>query len=417
MAESTPPQHQRVFHCAHCHGKIMIPRDLPPTTGPCPLCGGIITSPSQEIPAPLLSPIPAYPAPVEEPVLVVQPTLATDDSNATRPKRSIPEEVPERPGFLPAILVLLGLAAVGTAIIWYAAKESKKTKLEKEPQKIQQTSTVNEAHYLRVGWQKDARQVLNGFISATTVAEKLPYILNASSLSTKMEEYYGGSPILDADTPAEAFTVYELSESDTQRGLFVMIYDQPARLEMKEYFRPLASLEVQYGLQEADLLLSTVANTGNFATEPLRILAFFKRTPEGLKMDWEIFTQTKYRTLRNFAELPDMGQSKIFRVLITEDVPEQGQTIPGHRTYHVIDPANNSDGARVNVKIDSETGKALAPINWRGSKENQPVTQSATVELTWAGTKDAPILEISRLLCWEFLGLGGKETLTAAPEK
>lgn len=361
--------------------------------------------------------MPAYPAPVEEPPLVVQPTLTLDEINATRPQRSIPEEVPERPGLLPAILVLLGLAAVGTAIIWYAASESKKTKLEKEPQKTEQTTTVNEAHYLRVGWQKDARKVLNGFISATTVAEKLPYILNSDTLSTKMEEYYGGSPIMDHDTPAESFTVYELSESDTQRGLFVMIYDQPASLEMKEYFRPLASLEVQYGLQEADLLLSTVANTGNFATEPLRILAFFKRTPEGLKMDWEIFTQTKYRTLRNFSELPDLGKSKIFRVLITEDVPEQGQTIPGHRTYHVIDPANNSDGARVNVKIDSETGKALTPINWRGSKENQPVTQSATVELTWTGTKDAPTLEISRLVCWEFLGLGGKETLTPAPEK
>jgi hypothetical protein len=397
----------------------MIPRDLPPTTGPCPLCAAVITSPAEDLPVPPPSPAPAFPIyPEVSPANVQQPTSVDDiETNRTRAQRSAILDDGPRRSILPAVVILIALAAVLTGVIWFAVNESKKKAKIAPPNPATTALPVNEAHYLRIGWQTDAYRALKGFIAATTVKDKLPFILNASNLAPKIEEAYGGSYISDSDTPAESFTVYELSESDTKRGLFVMIYDQPARLEMKEFFRPLASLEVQYGLQEADLLLSTVANVGNFSTEPLRVLAFFKRTPEGLKLDWEIFTQTKYRTLRNFAELPEVGNTKIFRVLISEDVPEQGRTVPGTRAYRVVDPANTSDGARVNVQVDSDTGRALAPINWRGTKENQPVTQSATVELSWSGTSTTPTLNLTRLVCWEFMGLGGQESPTPPAPK
>jgi hypothetical protein len=196
-----------------------------------------------------------------------------------------------------------------------------------------------------------------------------------------------------------------------------MIYDQPPQFEMKEFFRPLASLEVQYGVDEADLLLSTLALVGNFAMEPLRVHAFFKRNPEGLKLDWEIFAQTKYRTLQNFVELPEVGQTNVFRVFIVEDVPDKGRAVTGTRTYRVADTANSSDSARVNVNVDSDTGRALSIINWRGAKESRPITKTATVELKWVGEATAPELEISRFICWEFLGLGGQETPATAANK
>jgi hypothetical protein len=145
--------------------------------------------------------------------------------------------------------------------------------------------------------------------------------------------------------------------------------------------------------------------------------AFFKRMPEGLKLDWEIFVQTKYRTLQNFVELPESGRSGIFRVFIVEDVPEKGNAVAGTRTYRVVDPANTTDSARVNVKVDSETGRTLSPINWRGTKENRPITRTATVELKWSGEPSSPELEISRFVCWEFLGLGGQETPATASTK
>lgn len=267
---------------------------------------------------------------------------------------------------------------------------------------------IREANYIRIGWQDDAYKTLGNFISGTSVAEKLPYIHNPEALKPRMENFYGGVVINDSDTPADSFSVHELSEEDRKRGIFMLTYDQPPQFSMKEFFRPLASLEVQYGIDEADILLSTVARVGNFAMEPVRVHAFFKRTDAGLKLDWEVFAQTKYRIFRNFVELPDPGASEIFRVLILEDVPDKGQGIAGARTYRLADPANLSDSARVNVMLDSETGRALSIINWRGTKQAEPVTRTATVELEWTSGPERPELKIKRFICWEFLGLGGK---------
>jgi hypothetical protein len=83
----------------------------------------------------------------------------------------------------------------------------------------------------------------------------------------------------------------------------------------------------------------------------------------------------------------------------------------------MADPANTPDSARTNVKIDSEAGRALSIINWRGTPDNKPITRTATVELSWVGDEASPELEISRFICWEFLGLGGQETPATAASK
>src|SRR5690606_32629254 len=120
----------------------------------------------------------------------------------------------------------------------------------------------------------------------------------------------------------EAFSVGDSSIEDRRRGMFVLFYEQPPQFEMREFFRPLATLEVQYGIESADMLLSSVAQASNFALEPVKIFAFFKRTPAGLKLEWELFAQTRYRTFRDFVSLPHPGRKAIFRVFILENVPE-----------------------------------------------------------------------------------------------
>ncbi|MEO8616298.1 MAG: hypothetical protein ABI600_14225 [Luteolibacter sp.] len=322
-----------------------------------------------------------------------------------------------RRGLIPVMLVSLLLFLGALAAVLFVAKDLAKNIDPPTASVTPADSSVSEANYLRIGWQKEAYQVLRSYMDAKTSKEKLPFVLNANGLSSKIEDFYGGGAIIDSDTPPDAFSIYELSEEDRKRGLFMMIYDQPPQFDMKEFFRPLASLEVQYGVEEADLLLSTVARVGNFAMEPLRVHAFFKRTPEGLKLDWEIFAQTKYRTFQTFVELPEIGQKGTFRLFVVEDVPDKGRAIAGTRTYRLADPANTSDVARVNVKVDSDVGRALSMINWRGTRENHPITRTVTVELKWAGEDAAPELEISRFICWEFLGLGGQETPATASTK
>lgn len=429
----------------------MIPRDLPPTTGPCPHCSGVITSPAPVETAPLpvrqeiprSSPPPAIPpAPVREeaskppvshlppprpsreplaeaPAAPVEIPHASDPSHANK-KKNHPAAVkaaPHKSGLIPVMLVLLALILGAGVAIHFVTREMGNNIAPPTTVQLPADSGVKETNYIRIGWQKDAYQVLRDYMAATTSKEKLPLILRGDELATRVEDFYGGGVIIDSDTPAEAFSVYELSEEDRRRGLFMMIYDQPPQVEMKEFFRPLATLEVQYGIDEADILLSTLARFGNFAMEPLRVHAFFKRTPEGLKLDWETFAQTKYRTLQSFVELPEAGQTGVFRVFIVEDVPEKGHLEAGTRTYRVVDPANNGDSARVNVKLDSEIGRALSIINWRGTKESRPITRTATVELKWTGEAASPQLEISRFICWEFLGLGGQDSPASASTK
>lgn len=369
--------------------------------------------PPVQLPAPKEQPS-ALAIPEEKPKVELPTREVISDLNKPKKKPTAPNPVKNRSGLIPAMLVLLVLILLGGAAVYFASKEFGRN-IESPVIKVASGNpAVNEANYIRVGWQKDAYQILSGYMAATSTEAKLPFILNSTRLQPKIHDFYGGGKIIDSDTPAENFSVYELSEEDRKRGLFMMVYDQPPQFEMKEFFRPLASLEVQYGIDEADLLLSTLARVSNFAMEPLRVHAFFKRTPEGLKLDWEIFAQTKYRTFQNFVELPEPGQTGTFRIFIVEDVPDKGRAVAGTRTYRLVDPANTSDIARVNVKVDSEMGRALSLINWRGTKENRPITRTATIELKWAGDTSAPELEISRFICWEFLGLGGQETPSGA---
>jgi hypothetical protein len=335
----------------------------------------------------------------------------------TAPKKSAKAKpkTPAKTGRLAIALVSL-LILGGAALTYFVTKEMNRGKTP-SPATAAGGMTVLDANYIRIGWQKDATRLLKDFLAADKAGQKLPYIMNSETLAPRVRKFHGDDIIDDSDTPAGAFSVNELSEDDRKRGLFMMTYDQPPQFDMREFFRPLASLEVQYGIDEADLLLSTVARAGNFAMEPLRVHAFFKKTPEGLKLDWEIFSQTKYRTFRSFGELPEPGHSGVFRVLIVEDVPDRGQASAGNRTYRLSDPAHTEDTARVNVRADSPIGRSLSQINWRGVKDATPFSRTATVELEWSKDDKPTRLQIRRFICWEFLGLGGEDAKVADPAK
>ncbi len=315
------------------------------------------------------------------------------------------------------MLVLLVLILLGGAAVYFVANEMGRNIPPPTVNLKPADSAASDSYYLRIGWQKEAYQVLRDFIAADTAKDKLPFILNGEALAPKIDDFYGGVVINDSDSPADSFSVYELSMADRQRGLFLMIYDRPSQFDIKEFFRPLATAEVQSGIDDAGILLTSVARADNFTMEPLRVHAYFKRTSVGLKLDWEVFAQTKYRTLQSFVELPEKGQMGVFRVFIVEDVPDKSHLEPGCRTYRVFDTANPSDSARINVKVDSEVGRSLSIINWRETKDAHPTTRTATVELKWTGEENSPELEISRFICWEFLGLGGQEAPAPAPPK
>jgi len=404
----------REFQCSHCGGKIRIPRNLPATTGPCPHCGGTITSPDAEPavfqPEPFAFPQPTpqpAPQPEPEPVPARIERAPAEYRQSARPVSNTFEEQPpsSKKGIAVALVLLLILAAAAAAYLGY---EKFAPKVIDPPTKVSvpTPSKLQENHYLRLGWQKEAFEVLTGFLAAKTVEQKIPFVLGGQATKERMENFYGGVVINDSDTPASSFSPFALAEDDHKRGLFLMNFDQPPQADIKEFFRPLATFEVQFGLDQADMLLNTMAQPANFTMEPVRAQAFFKRTPEGLKLDWDIFAQTKYRRFRNFIEIPERGEKETFRVILSEDVPEKGVDLGNSRTYRVTDPINATDFARINLKDDSELSKTLSVLNWRNTKEGRQTFRTATVELEWTRT-NPPVLEISKFICWEFLGLGG----------
>ncbi len=500
MTDPTLPANIREFHCYHCRGKIRIPKDLPPTTGPCPHCQGTITSPAPEATAPasFLPPAPvSYPGVPQQPARTVAPLPTQDvpaapvyqqpvapvyqvpaapayqppatpayqppvepayqppppappqeqppvsqpppspqpqpaEPTAAPSSRQIPpaspgsssrvgssrkkeeKDEPKKSSSSAAPAIFLGclLLAIAGGAGYLVYKEMNRVPVTPPTPAPKPGASLSESQYIRVGWKKDAYSILEKFLAAKTAAEKIPYIINGENLRPQVEAFYGGSVINDQDTPVDAFSIRELSEEDRKRGIFMLEFEQPPQFEMKEFFRPLATLEIQYGLNEADLLFTTMARVENFATEPVRATALFKKTPDGLKLDWETFAQTKYRTFGNLIELPEAGQGGVFRVIISEDVPDSGRSLPaGIKTYRVWDPSAPETSARVNVNIDSEIGRSLSKIDWRG-KKSRPTNSTATIELKWVGA-DQPKLEVTRFICWEFLHLGGTETPAA----
>lgn len=319
----------------------------------------------------------------------------------------VPEPPPRKSGWVAPLSVAVGLlllagvaALLAYKVLWLGP--------DSPPINTAALSEQREQAYLEGGWESEAREVLRRFLEARSINGKAAYSIRGSELLPEMEAFYASRVIDDSDTPAHAFSVYPLSLEDRTRGIFMLTYERPPMLDMSELFAPIAPMEVEYQLEAPSLLLSTAADSSNFLAEPLKVYAIFKRGPEGLRVDWETFVQTKYRTLRRFLDVPEPGKSGVFRVTIQETVPGNRRVPAGHRTYLVADPAHHrEDLARIDVAVDSEIGRALSLLNWRSTGNARVDPRTATLELAWT-REDVPKLETSRFICWEFLGVGGE---------
>lgn len=424
---------QRSFHCPQCSGVIYIPHNLPPTQAPCPHCNALIVSPpipQAPVSNPTAYPAPAVvqaPAPAQAPISVPPPVqrVAPTAAPASRPNAPAPAAavipLPKQPtrmdssdaevdqenqkssasSWIVALFLLAILAAAGfflyQEVLRKAPQNSSIPIIKADDPKIK------EAEYARDGWKREARETLNKFIAANTLDEKSRYVIGGRETMLRLEKLYGPSIMDETETPADAFVAMPLGDEDLSRNIYLMAYDRPAQIEMSKFFRPLASIEVQQGLSPKDPLTESIT----FSMEPMKIQAFFKKTEQGMLLDWDVYLQTRHRTLKRFIENAKPGQSGVFRALIVEDVPLATDAANDLLVYRIGDPAHMLDTYRVGVPRTSPIAMDLAKINWRGTKSITPNVATVTLELT---ISDLGIPSIKRFICWEFESLGGGAT-------
>ena len=232
--------------------------------------------------------------------------------------------------------------------------------------------------------KQPVNSTLEKYLAATTLDEKLNYVYNAEQLRPKIEAFYKDNTINEGDTLASAFSMVPLPENESKKGFILLTYNQ--------------------------------ANSNSTGQHNI-ILAFLKETEQGVKLDWEVFAQTKYRTLSNFIKTPALGKSEVFRVIVTKEPVADPAKNKTAASYQFADPAHQRDSVKIAPDPKSQAGQALSRLDQETAKISASLQRTATIELTWAGDPKNPQLQIKRFICWEFLGLGGKEIAETPPEK
>ncbi len=310
-----------------------------------------------------------------------------------------------------AVLILL---VAGGVTLWLAEKWKKDKQADAGgADHAANTPTMSADVWSLTGWKQDASEVLNAFMTAKTPEERMKYAIPNEGVLDELKMFYpAGSD--DADTPQESFAHVMGGEADRGRGIFLMQYRQPAQIDMREYFAPIGSLEAVTGQRLTSLLEMAHRIDEDNLSKPVGINAFFKKTEQGLKLDASVFIQGKFRTFRAFVDYPRPGKTQVFRVVARESLSHELRDDPRYRTYRLEDFAYPRDFANVPTQVDSEAGKILSALNWRG--ENRELTmRTATVELGWSDESPSQ-LKIVKVVCWEFLGVGGEPGNTLVHE-
>jgi hypothetical protein len=324
--------------------------------------------------------------------------------------------------FLGALVIVAGaLAALvflnkNEAVDFVPAREQ--AAIEKEPLPEMGKPVLTRDEFIGEGWKSRAAASLQGFLSARNAKAKSHYVIDGAGLLDEMERFYAGAEEVDeSDTPAEGFGYQQLDIADRRRGLFLMRFERPSVIKMADFFRPVGSLEVQQGVEEPDLLLSSLSSRERFSTEPVRVMSFFKERDGELLLDWHVYTQTKYRLFKHFINTPRAGAVGVFRLMVREALPLgiSDETSEGVRFFRFSDPAFGHDRVTVTVPNDVLNGKILSDVAWINIPGKRDQSRYATVKIRWTDEAESKVA-LEEIVFWEFLGLGG-EMGNASPQE
>jgi hypothetical protein len=380
---------QRSFSCSACKGIIYIPENLPPTSAPCPHCGTTITSPAPQLPTVELPPKREIPAPVSLPAVLppVETPIAAPPPSKT-------------PWFISAALLLL---VGGGGLIFYqnfvATNGFQSGNSPNEKVIESNAATAN-----KFTWQKQTRETLRAFLAAKTEAEKARYVIGGVHTLQRLKPIWGKKLLQDEGISEEFFAAINSGDEKQTPPIYLMVYQLPAHHQIKHYSNPLVSMEVTLGAETLDPMTQSLRNPANYETPPLSIHAYFKQTPEGLRIDWDIYLQTRHRSLNHFFETAAVGEKSTFRVIAVQDIPLRHEARMRRQVYRITDPAYLSDSYRVFTPSGAPAAEQLSVIDWRHKTGKKAEFAPITISLQKLANDE---MFIEKLVCWEFEGLIG----------
>ena len=380
---------QRSFSCSACQGIIYIPHDLPPTSAPCPHCGVTITSPAQPVPIVALPAKREIPAPVSRPT--VMPPVETPSAAPTPSKT---------PWFISAALLLL---VGGGGLIFYQNFVANNAAQSGNPTK-EQVIDRNAVTANKFTWQTQTRETLRAFLAAKTEAEKARYVIGGEQTLQRLKPIWGKKLLQDEGISEEFFAAINSGDEKQTPPIYLMVYQLPAHHQIKHYSNPLVSMEVTLGAETLDPMTQSLRNPAISETPPLSIHAYFKQTPEGLRIDWDIYLQTRHRSLNHFFESAAVGEKSTFRVIAVQDIPLRHESKMMRQVYRITDPAYLTDSYRVFTPSGAPAAEQLSVIDWR--QKTGKIAEFAPITISLQKLANDEML-IEKLVCWEFEGLIG----------
>jgi hypothetical protein len=378
---------QRSFACSHCEKPIYIPHDLPPTRANCPHCSALVTSPA-------LPSLTAENSPTIVPRAAEREKQPIADTTAT-----IRDRAPGRKTWL-FMVVLLTVMITGSTVFYLKfIRPSPPVLLLLAQQPAESDPTI-----LSLTWQNHAREVLGNFFQATTAEEKARYVIGGLQTVERLRSTWGDQLLEETAIPVEDFAPIFTGSEEGIIPIYLLMYDRPVQYQIKTFFRPLVSMEVMQGAEQLDPLTKTLTDPSNFEQAPLKVQIYLKPCEDGLRLDYDLYLQTRYRTLQQFVDKAPVNAEGTFRVVLVEDAPLPVEKKKQLRIYRITDPVHLSDSYRCCASSTSEIAQKMSDIHWYGIPGKKAHFAAATVTLRKIS---AETILLEKLVCWDFDGLAG----------
>ncbi len=412
-------------------------------SGPCPLCSHlIVTSTSSSFsllpaslpvftpPAVVASPPAVFPAVLEETLSSRRPDtqrinrtgnftfrpLGLEDIPNRLPAfdQELPESDPPRPSFprnstttRSARITALRLKVVATVLLVVVATvvASGWSLRDKKQQNL--PVTVLPVEELRMKLQAGALESLKAILAADDPAAIAKHLIGGAEMIPAIQDRLKSAGPFQPLSEEDVVSTIPMDESDLRRS-FSGFHYQAALNDAMSLDSPLLTAGMASG-SDGLSLLEGAAVIGNItAPAPRQAIALFAERKGQHLLDWDLFIQTWDRTLIAFSD-GELGDGPLpFRVIMSRDKPvfANGESVD-KPIIRMRDPLHATDILRVQVDTNDPPDVLLRPTPQALEKDPDAAVRERTATVSLLRDPETGRISIERIICWEYLGLGG----------